>query len=483
MAAILENHTLLGAQRGLLMRAIYGQVISIKLQDKGDDICQQAVQIIQDLSEHIVKDHDGCGLIVAFNPKLWGRWKGREIPISTKVLGNSNKKFALTWGDVLIYVKASRHKHADKILEPFMPRLKALSCEMDAVEVGKRPDARIMGGRYLDSITNPNDPISLTEDILIGGDARYRGSCFGFTQKFLFDWPGIASQTADSQDEMIGRNPDGAALPQHAVHSHVHRAHSRDSNGDQRKLLRQALPFGSAGKHAGRELGLMFVAFCNDQQRFEDILKHLIGDQIERPVDKLMTVVHGIAGSYWYVPSAAELGIASVSGPEHVYEDPHWQVASPNGYMFYNSQDYLHKMAGPDYVGRDPPSPRLLSLMARTFSHWRDSWMRRQAFPRLPHLETLIHHAAERDSIMRAPVPIRKGKANLFTLASLLSHPSNEIARVNGLLRIDAKELLVGLIPDFTLGRGKEVVPYLNKTVDQRLSQRMVGHGTCGARL
>ena len=63
---------------------------------------------------------------------------------------------------------------------------------------------------------------------------------------------------------MIGRNLDGATLPQYTVYSHAHRAAIRDSNGDQLKLLRQALPYGSDYNHAGREEGIMFVAFCNN---------------------------------------------------------------------------------------------------------------------------------------------------------------------------------------------------------------------------
>ncbi|KAK0634584.1 pyruvate formate lyase-domain-containing protein [Bombardia bombarda] len=451
------DDTLLGAQRGLLMRAVFGQVLTIYLKSDNEGACDDITRVICDLNTDIIKNHSDCGLIAAFDPLLWGKWKGRSIPISTAVLGGYGK-FALTFGDVLLYVKAPSYKVAAGIVDAIRPRLDALSRKIEVVVAGKRPDVRIMGGRYVDGITNPNDPVSLTEDILIGGDPKYRGSCFGITQKFLFDWPGIASQAADTQDEMIGRNPDGAVLPQHAVHSHIHRANIKDNNGDQRKLLRQALPFGSAAGHAGREEGIMFVAFCNDQERFENVLRNLIGKRPERPLDKLMNVVEGVSGNYWYVPSAAELGVAAVTGPADVYEDPHWQVASPNGYMFYNSQDYLHQMAEDRYEGGDPPSARLLSLMSRTFSHWRDSWVKRQTFPRLPHLETLVSKAE-----LKAPVPVRKGIANRKTLAKLLSHPSSDIARNNGLLRIEAKELLVGVIPDFTLGRGKEVVPYLDK--------------------
>ncbi len=324
------------------------------------------MSVIHDLS---VKPD--CDLVAAFAPALWGKWSGRDIPIQTSVL-SGGIKFLDTGGDVLLYVKTPDAATAKRLVEAVWPRLAALSAKTDVVEVGKRADARIMGGRYLDAITNPNDPISLTEDILIGGDASYRGASFGITQKFLFDWASISSQSPDTQDEMIGRNTEGAVLSQHALLAHTHRAHIRDQNGDQRKLLRQALPFGKSAGHAGREEGLMFVGFCNDQDRFELILKNLLGERPERPADKLLDVVQGVGGSYWYVPAAAELGVPAVSGPDDVYEDPRWKVSSTNGYLFYNSQDYLHQMAEGRYVGGDPPSPRLLSLISRTFNHWRD---------------------------------------------------------------------------------------------------------------
>lgn len=452
------NPTLLGAQRGLLMRPIFGQVLTIYLKQQDESIRKSIISLIHDLS-HDVDVQPNCGLVAAFAPALWGKWSGREIPIHTSVL-SGGIKFSDTGGDVLLYVKTPDAAAAENIIKPFWPRLEALSARIDAVEVGKRPDARIMGGRYLDAITNPNDPISLTEDILIGGDPSYRGASFGITQKFLFDWASISSQSPDTQDEMIGRNTQGAVLSQHALLAHTHKAHIRDHNGDQRKLLRQALPFGKSAGHAGREEGLMFVGFCNDQKRFEVILKNLQGDYPERPADKLMDVVQGMGGSYWYVPAAAELGVPAVSGRDDVYEDPRWKVASANGYLFYNSQDYLHQMAEGRYIGRDPPSYRLLSLMSRTFNHWRDGWLRREHFPRLPHLKALL--SPDEQQILQKSVPIRKAMANFKTLSNLLSRRDFNIANKHGLLRVEAKELIVGVIPDFTLGRGKEVVPYLN---------------------
>ena len=464
----MEDKTIFGAQRGLLMRAIYGQILNVVLENDCDDTRKSILAIIQDLNEDVNTNYKDCGVVVAFSPALWGKWEKRDIPITTKILGQ-NIKFKTLRGDVLIYVKGPTAKLAAEIVEKIKPRLEKISIDdiwkhFPPIAGGKRPDARIMSGRYVDSITNPNDPISMTEDILISKD--YPGSCFGFTQNFKFDWDGISAHLPDSQDQMIGRNKDGGILSQHTPRGHIHHANVRDQFFNQRKLLRQALPYGSVKNSPGREEGLIFVAFCNEQSRFEDILNNLLGNTPGMAADRLMSVVEGLGGNYWYVPAAAELEVASVT-VDDVYEDPRWDVRSKNGYMFYNGPDYLHKMASNNYKEKDAPNHRVLSLISRTFNHWHDGWVHRQTFPRLPHLKDMTLTGDEATKLT-GPISIRKGLANRESLVSVLSVPDSslpyyELSRDNGLLRIEPKELIVGVIPDFSFGRGKEVMPYLDE--------------------
>ena len=452
-----KTHEILeGAQRGLLMRALFGQVLTIYLKNHDNSTRNSLIYVVQSLAHH-VDTYPSCGLIVGFAPNLWGKWHNRSIPISSDVLDGSSK-FTNSHGDVFLYLKSPNHDTAEALLREPKNLLKDLAERIDTVVVGKRKDARIIGGRYLDSITNPNDPVSLQEDILISGE--FRGSCFAFTQQFAFDWKSILAYTPEGQNQTIGRKNDGAVLSQHATNGHIHRANVRDSNGDQRKLLRQALPYGSIKGHSGREEGSMFVAFSNDQSRFETILQNLLGATKDIATDRLIQMVSGKAGSYWYVPAASELNIPSVRGPDDLYEDPHWSVRSKNGYLFYNSQDYLHKMGAGAYAGGDPPTARLLSLMSRTFNHWRDGWIRREHIPRLPHIAKTKEEKRAMEDI---PVPTRKASANFETLGDVLSASDSAIAKKSGLLRIYPKELIVGVIPDFTFGRGKEVMPYLSK--------------------
>lgn len=452
MMEILES-----AQRGLLTHALFGQFLTVHLKNYQDGTYKSLMAIIHDLAATADSQQTRCGLLVGFSPQLWGERNNRRITISDKVL-NGTDQYMNTHGDVFLYLKTQDHKTAEQLLEEPKKRLHGLAKDIDCVVMGKRQDSRIMGGRYHDGITNPNDPISIQEDILM--DGHYKGSSFAFTQRFVFDWDAINSNTVDGQNQIVGRRTDGSILAQHATRGHVHRANVRDSNGDQRKLLRQALPFGKVDHHSGREQGVMFVALCNEQQRFEDIIQNLLGQRKDDPADQLMQMVSGVGGSYWYVPAALELGVSPAKASDALYEHPHWKVSSPNGYLFYNFQDYLHAMGEGRYKEGDAPSPRLLSLIARTFNHWRDEWVHNAHFPRLPHLAGSEDKWKEMEAI---PIPTRKAMATAETLGNLLSAPGSKVAQDCDLLRIYPKELIVGVVPDFTYGRGKEVMPYLSK--------------------
>lgn len=450
--------TLSAAQRGLLMRPLFGHVLTVRLRNKDSKTRDLMMQVVRHLEKTITTHpNETCASVIGFAPALWEQWTGRSIPISAKVLGRGHN-LRDTGGDVLIYIKALDAETAAQLVAAVLPALEPLVTEIENLTLGKRQDGRVLGGRYVDHITNPNDPISLAEDVLVPDEGPSRGATFGLTQKFILDWDNIAAQTGHGLDAIIGRRPNGEMMSQHEANAHVHRAHILDKDGSQRKLLRQALPFSHTDGLASREKGMMFVAFCNEQQRFEDILHSMIGGRPSRPADRLLHVVQGVAGAYWYVPAAAELGTAGVQPGDDVVLDAHWDVRSPNGYLFYNSRDYMHHMAGGHYIGGDAPSARILSLLSRAFSHWIDGWMVDAHFPRLPHLKDQQLPGGMPESVAE-----RKGLADYMTLSHLLSSPHSEVARKAGLLRIAAKELIVGAIPDFTLGRGKEVVPYLDE--------------------
>lgn len=119
----------------------------------------------------------------------------------------------------------------------------------------------------------------------------------------------------------------------------------------------------------------------------------------------------GSYSGYCYIPAAKKLGVSAVVSLDDVMKDSECDVRSPNGYLFYNSQDHLHQMSQGRYISGDPPKSRLLSLLERTFSHWRDGWMDKQNFPRLPALTHFYDTKEDKAKVMSEPASIRKSPA------------------------------------------------------------------------
>jgi len=69
---------------------------------------------------------------------------------------------------------------------PIRQHLQALFSNIETNEVWERPDTRIMDGRYLDAITNTNDPFSLAGGTILGSYPFFRGASYDITQEFLF---------------------------------------------------------------------------------------------------------------------------------------------------------------------------------------------------------------------------------------------------------------------------------------------------------
>lgn len=105
------------------------------------------------------------------------------------------------------------------------------------------------------------------------------------------------------------------------------------------------------------------------------------------------------------------------------------------------------------YREGDATSPRFLSLIAGTFNHWRDGWVHKHHFPRLPHLALSEDKMKEMEAI---PVPTRKAMANFATVTNLLSAPDSKVAQKCELLRLYPRELIVGVVQTLHIGEEKK---------------------------
>lgn len=134
--------------------------------------------------------------------------------------------------------------------------------------------------------------------------------------------------------------------------------------------------------------------------------------------------------------------------------------------MHHNDINYWRYLVSLEKGNPDLPSPRVCKLMERMFQRWREK-------PLWPE-ETDMGHLfidrddltiSERTELAKLPIPIRKARA-LRRLFEIIT--DKKIAARTGSFSVDADELILGTLPPFSVGQGKEFVNYLTK--DERLN-------------
>lgn len=134
--------------------------------------------------------------------------------------------------------------------------------------------------------------------------------------------------------------------------------------------------------------------------------------------------------------------------------------------MHYNILGYWQHLENLPARHKDRPSPRVCRLMTGMFEGWRT----RQPFP-----ETgCFGHLRDRpgvnwNALKDQSVTLRRGHAMSETLAMIVG----DWGKRAGFFKIDPDELIVGTMPPFSVGQGKEVMDYLkgpNDDHDERLA-------------
>jgi Dyp-type peroxidase family len=460
------------AQPGLLYNPPCGLFATLRLLDHGPDARERVLQAVREVNHACSKEANAGGkerVVIGFSPSLWSEWFGSLPPggpPQDSILDRA-APFRNTGGDVWLYLKANTVARCEELLEIVKAVLDGLVAEVEETRAQHDLDWKVLDDHFYDGITSPTDPAGVLDNVLHTGDDQHAGSCWCLSQRFVIDWAQFAGMSADEQDDVIGRDSEGVIIPDNDKRSHIQRARVFEGNKGNPKLLRLSIPFGRSDLGGGREKGIYFAAFSNNADVIEQVLRSLVGwHKPASPRDTLMGTIQGTEGAYWYIPSAHELGLGEGLTLDDFEVDPHWAVRSHNGLMFYNSHDYLTTMGTNRYGPGDPPSQRILNLIGKIFSRWKDNWYRRRVSPHVPHLREFLGEGEE--GIMEASVAIRKGmaiKKSLIYIHTNDQYPQapDTYAWKADLFRIDPMDILVGIMPELSLGTGKEVMPYLRE--------------------
>jgi Dyp-type peroxidase family len=398
----------------------------------------------------------------------------------------------------------------------------------DAASKSNREDGhkgKVLGCRFSENLNNPSDPITIAKHTLIGGaDINHLGGSFVLAQRFLINWNQINMMTEDQIEDLIGRKTDDTIIPDRDSRSHIKSARVQDENGNTTPVLRLGLPFGRAKQSgagfrapksvtASDEEGIYFAGFANEAGILENIMSNQIGADRGFMNDRLFNHLKSDLGGFFYIPSVDDLGLdeqpayannfsfmekddwSRFPGVDWSRLDRHYQDASENGLMYYSHQNYLFTMSTginrSNYFFKVPTN-RILSLMENIFSLWQDNWYfnRKQEEIKedIRYYMDAYQGTDKPADIMKESIMVRKGWAIRLSLQLFSTsdygfrgrkirfpdgslHPYSAFIEPQGVCvygsdtyRISPEEIIVGAMPNLSLGEGRYVMKYLSET-------------------
>lgn len=362
-------------------------------------------------------------------------------------------------------------------------------------------------------------------------DIDHFGASYVLAQRFRINWDQVHSMSEDQIEDIIGRKTDDTIIPDRDTRTHIKSARRQDQYGNTTPLLRLGLPYGTSeyaacpylashGSNIADEAGIYFAGYTKSIPILETIMDHQIGNTPDFMNDRLFNNVKSDFGGFFYIPSIKDLGLENGEYLEGKWEgkgkldwsrfpgidwsrlDRHFDKASGNGLMHYNHKEYLYSMttmSEEEKKEKNPPSNRILSLLENSFSRWQDNWYINRKQEEFGHLKDYMEgfkknypNSKVPDNIMEESIMVRKGWSVRLTLHEVASkeygfrgqmflqddgnlvpvNSSNDFTKgrvINGAdtFRIQPEEIIVGGMPNLSLGEGRYSMLYLSD--DERM--------------
>ena len=461
------------SQRGLAFfpeRAIFCEYVLDEKARENPETYRFYLELADQTEAFCLRQPETLVVVRGVDRNLWAHWcrehglpipKGFEVP--TRM--GDRPPFKNTPGDLFFQIKSHNPVLCRELHAFIDEQLDSRTADRRRTIAHDRHGGRVFGGRFADPLINPVDSVGLSHRVVVGDeDPEHRGAVYGLSQLFVNDWEVLDNMSEVSKENMIGRAINNIIIPMEETDSHIKLARQLGPDVVNKRLLRQTLPYGRVEGRAGDEKGVHFTAYGRSPEVFESMINAMIGDHSGFIRDRLFSVTHSRAGHYWYVPPARELGLDTGGELEELKLPSYFDVQSDNGFMYYNAKAFLAGANKGKATEACPLSERILLLLDRQFSRWHEGWYKKRETPPLGHLRD--HLADDERQLLTAPVALRKGKAIQISLSKVLI--SKEYSQRARLFTVYSKELVVGNMPQISLGSGTQVMEYLDD--DERVT-------------
>ncbi len=211
-----------------------------------------------------------------------------------------------TPGDLLFHVRARHMDLCFELATQIMERLAGCVGVQDEVHGFRSFDERDLLG-FVDGTENPSGPAAEAAVLIGDEDAAFAGGSYVIVQKYLHDMRAWNALAAGEQEKVIGRAKlSNIELPDEVkpANSHVALTTITGPGGEQRQIVRDNMPFGSAGRG---EFGTYFIGYAATPEVTEQMLRNMFLGSPPGNTDRILDFSTAVTGGLFFVPSASFL--------------------------------------------------------------------------------------------------------------------------------------------------------------------------------
>ncbi len=155
---------------------------------------------------------------------------------------------------------------------------------------------------FVDGTENPDGPLADSATQIGAEDPEFAGGCYVHVQKYLHDMTAWNALSTEEQERVIGRTKledielDDAVQP---ANSHVALNVIEDEDGNELKIVRHNMPFGTVGKG---EFGTYFIGYSRSAAVTERMLRNMFIGDPPGNTDRVLDFSTAVTGSMFFTP-------------------------------------------------------------------------------------------------------------------------------------------------------------------------------------
>jgi len=179
-------------------------------------------------------------------------------------------------------------------------RLRGVGEIVDEVHGFKYFDERDLLG-FVDGTENPVGETARRAVLVGDEDPDFAGGSYVLVQKYVHDIAAWNALKVEDQEAVIGRTKlDNIEIVDKASNSHVALNTIEDPDGNELKILRDNMPFGSV---ASGEFGTYYIAYAATPDVPEQMLRRMFFGDPYGNYDRILDFSTALTGSLFYVPT------------------------------------------------------------------------------------------------------------------------------------------------------------------------------------